>query len=178
MASIICNFNQLGTKENAFPIPSPCSQVLSNDVAIPKIKVCCCLWDRILLCNPGSSDLEFMVLLSSLLSVRVINLCHHAWGYGTLCLQPSVLVEQLVSSFLWLAFLYLTVSLSHRSCHSWLGRSVAWDCLVCCTSVPLVFLFCFVFWIVCLETYERQEGFWGFHCYLAQRTVVEMGAYK
>lgn len=75
-----------------------------------------------------------------------------------------------VSSFLWLACLYLTVSLSPRSCHSCLGQSAARD-----SGLRPEYSTHFLAY---LETHERQEGFWDFHCYRAQRIVVGMGAHK
>lgn len=59
-----------------------------------------------------------------------------------------------VSFFLWLACLYLTVSLSPRSCHSCLGQSAARDSGLrpeCSTH-----------FLAYLETHQRQEGFWDF----------------
>lgn len=75
-----------------------------------------------------------------------------------------------VSSFLWLACLYLTVSLSPRSCHFCLGQSAARD-----SGLRPEYSTHFLAY---LETHERQEGFWDFHCYRAQRIVVGMGAHK
>lgn len=52
----------------------------------------------------------------------------------------GALVDALVSSFLWMAFLNLTTSLPHRSCHSCLGQSATRDSLVWEINLPFVFL--------------------------------------
>lgn len=70
-------------------------------------------------------------------------------------LYRGVLVDALVSSFLWMAFLNLTTSLPHRSCHSCLGQSATRDPLVWEINLPFVFL---IIW----KHTRGKRAFWAF----------------